>query len=76
MQQIQIVIDKHGNVQLEVSGAPGRSCLDLTKNMEEKLGGQVVQREYSREFYAAKEVAEEEKINRCAAFLPFALTNP
>lgn len=64
MQQIQVVIDEQGNVQVEVSGAPGRSCLDLTKVMEEKLGGQVAQREYSPDFYATDEVMEEEKIGR------------
>jgi len=34
MEEIQVEIDQHGNVQIEVSGAEGGKCLDLTKHMD------------------------------------------
>lgn len=64
MEEIQIEIDQQGNVKIEVSGAPGGKCLDLTKNMEQLLGGQISQREFSREYYIKETVDQEEKISK------------
>ena len=45
LQEINVFIDKDGQVKLEVQGVEGLSCVDLTKELEDLLGGEVVQRE-------------------------------
>jgi len=64
MEEIQIEIDQQGNVTIEVSGAPGGKCLDLTKSVEQLLGGEVSQREFTREYYIKESVDQEEKLSR------------
>jgi len=64
MEEIQIEIDQQGNVKVEVSGAPGGKCLDLTKTMEQLLGGEISQREFTREYYIKETVNQEEKISQ------------
>ena len=56
MQEITVVIDKDGQVRVEVRGVKGASCLDVTRGLEEALGGQVEDRQMTPE---AQEVAEE-----------------
>ncbi len=56
MQEITVVIEKDGQVRVEVRGVKGASCLDVTKGLEEALGGQVEDRQMTPE---AQEVAEE-----------------
>jgi len=43
MKEIKVVVDilKDGNVTIDVDGAEGSECLDLTKDLEEKLGGDI-----------------------------------
>ena len=36
-----MLIDKDGNVQLEVNGVKGMGCLDIAKPLEEALGNEV-----------------------------------
>ena len=38
MPELEIVIDEQGNVQIDVKGAKGKQCLDLTKDIEQMLG--------------------------------------
>ena len=64
MQEIEISIDKDGNVQTEIAGVEGGKCLELTKVMEELLGGVILERQYKREFYLQNTVEEQEKIAR------------
>jgi len=56
MQEIDVLIDKDGQVKIEVRGVKGMSCLDLTKQLEEALGGQVADRQLTAE---AHEVSQE-----------------
>lgn len=49
LQQIEVFIDKDGNVRLEVRGMKGQACLELTRPLEEALGGQVETREMTPE---------------------------
>jgi hypothetical protein len=59
VQEIDIVIDKDGQVQIEVQGVKGLSCLDLTKELEEALGGEIEEREMRYESYeTTKEFVE------------------
>ena len=49
MQEIEVIIEKDGQVRLEVRGVKGESCLDLTKDLEAALGGDVANREMTPE---------------------------
>jgi hypothetical protein len=49
IQEIEVVIEKDGQVRLEVRGAPGTQCLELTKDLEAALGGQILSREMTSE---------------------------
>jgi len=49
IQEIEITIDKNGQVQLHVRGLKGKQCLDLTSELEAALGGQVLDRQMTPE---------------------------
>jgi hypothetical protein len=51
IQEIEVFIDKDGQVRLEVRGVKGTSCLDLTTDLEAALGGEVESREMTPEAY-------------------------
>ncbi|HVN53491.1 MAG TPA: DUF2997 domain-containing protein [Anaerolineaceae bacterium] len=51
LQEIEVFIDQDGQVRIEVRGVKGTRCLDLTRSLEEALGGQVVDREMRPEAY-------------------------
>jgi hypothetical protein len=53
LQEIDVFIEKNGQVRIEVRGIKGVSCLDVTKHVEEALGGQVEAREMTPEAYEA-----------------------
>ncbi len=53
---IKIEIDKKGKVSFTVEGVKGDACLAETKFLEEALGGQVVERQTTAEYYEQGEV--------------------
>jgi hypothetical protein len=59
LQEIEVYIDKDGTVRIEVRGAKGNSCLELTKGLEKALGGQVEAREMTPEAGTEIQQAEE-----------------
>ena len=60
LQEINVFIEKDGQVRIEVRGVKGKSCLDLTAALEQALGGQIESREMTAESYeAAQELAQE-----------------
>lgn len=61
LQEIEVFIEKDGRVRIEVRGAKGTSCLDLTQDLEDALGGQVEAREMTPEAY---ETVQEQGQNR------------
>ncbi len=61
MQEVRVTIDDDGNVKVSVFGAAGKGCLELTKELEELLGG-AVEREFTSEYYQATDVRETEKV--------------
>ncbi|HET92339.1 MAG TPA: DUF2997 domain-containing protein [Chloroflexi bacterium] len=63
IEEIEVFIDENGRVQIEVHGVKGMACLDLTKDLEEALGGEVESREMTAEAYATvqEEVDVEER---------------
>ncbi len=44
IQEIEVTIGKDGQVQVQVRGVKGKKCLELTKELEEALGGEVLAR--------------------------------
>ncbi|MCE1255066.1 MAG: DUF2997 domain-containing protein [Anaerolineae bacterium] len=44
VQEIEVVIDKNGQVNIQVRGVKGTACLDITREMEEALGNLVQER--------------------------------
>ncbi len=52
---IKISIDKKGKVSFTVEGVKGADCLNETKFLEEALGGAVLSRETTGEYYEEAE---------------------
>lgn len=49
LQEIELFIDKDGQVRIQVRGVKGLACLDLTKDLEAALGGRIEAREMTPE---------------------------
>ncbi len=56
-QELEISISETGEVTVNVIGAKGKSCLDLTKDLEESLGT-VTAREEKASFYEDDETVQ------------------
>lgn len=54
MQELEIVIDKDGQVCISVKGAPGAECMTLTRELEAELGD-LVEKTHTAEFFSQKE---------------------
>ena len=50
LQEIEVVIGVNGHLEIQVRGAKGPQCLNLTQEMEQLLGGHVVERELTFEY--------------------------
>ena len=59
-EEFEITIGPNGQIQVEVKGATGKSCLELTEFLEQALGD-VVERKLKPEYYTNK-TAETQKI--------------
>jgi Protein of unknown function (DUF2997) len=53
LEEIEVIIDKDGQVHIQVRGVKGTACLDLTSGLEAALGGEVELREMQPEAYEA-----------------------
>jgi hypothetical protein len=49
VQEVEITIDKNGQVQVQVRGVKGTACLEITKDLEQALGGEILLREMTPE---------------------------
>lgn len=54
-QDIEITIAPDGKVSFTVKGVKGASCVDETRFLEEALGGGVLDREKTSEYYEQSE---------------------
>jgi hypothetical protein len=61
LQEIEVFIEKDGQVRVEVRGVKGMSCLDVTKALEAALGGQVQDRQMTAEAHEAVQVQERQQ---------------
>lgn len=44
IQEIEVTIGKDGQVEVQVRGVKGMKCLELTKELEDALGGNILAR--------------------------------
>lgn len=58
MPEIEVVISPDGTVTVEVKGAVGAGCLDISKALESALG-EVESRECKVEFYEEAQTSEQ-----------------
>ncbi|MBT8367265.1 MAG: DUF2997 domain-containing protein [Deltaproteobacteria bacterium] len=64
LQEIDVFIEADGTVKVEIRGVKGKKCIDITKSMEELLGGEVLERNFSDEFNEASQVVlERNRVN-------------
>jgi len=49
LQEIEIFINKDGQVEVRVRGVKGTACLDITRPVEEALGAEILLREMTPE---------------------------
>lgn len=49
LQEVDVFIDKKGNVSIEVRGVKGMSCIKITDDFEKALGGEIISREMTNE---------------------------
>jgi hypothetical protein len=61
VEEIKVTIDGDGNVKVTVFGVKGGKCLQLTEELEQLLGGDVV-REFTSEYYATTGVEQRQKV--------------
>jgi hypothetical protein len=61
LQEIEVFIEKDGSVRLEVRGCKGMSCLDLTRELEQALGGQILDRQMTPESQEVPQEATEQQ---------------
>lgn len=59
MQELEIAISPTGEVKIEVKGVTGSACLDLTRDLENKLGT-VEDRQQKPEFYQQNEQQQQQ----------------
>jgi hypothetical protein len=57
-QDIEITISPTGEVSFQVKGVKGASCIDETKFLEQALGGEILVREPTGEYYEQSEGGE------------------
>jgi len=54
-QEIEITISPSGEVSFQVKGVKGASCVAETQFLEQALGGAVLEREHTPEYYQQPE---------------------
>ena len=62
LQELDIVIKPDGEVKIEVRGVKGEKCLDITRRLEELLGGEVIDRTHTDEYYQSEGVSHRRRI--------------
>ena len=50
LQEIEVIIHSDGRVEVDIRGVKGAACLDITREMEQLLGGKVLERNFTSEY--------------------------
>ena len=59
LHEIEISIDTDGRVKVEIRGMKGPACVEVTREMEQLLGGKVVERTHTHEYDQQPDEAEQ-----------------
>jgi hypothetical protein len=59
--QLRIQIFQDGQIQAEVLGVKGKKCTDYITLLEELLEAEIIESEYTSEFYETEEVQLDER---------------
>jgi len=62
MQEIEVTIDKNGQTQIHVMGIKGKACLEITRELEKILGGNLVEQELTSEALEEENVGLSNKL--------------
>jgi len=57
-EELEITIAPDGTVNVLVKCGPGVKCVELSKFLEESLGGEVLDRQFTGDYYAQTESTE------------------
>ena len=49
LEELEITINPNGQVEVRVRGVKGSACLEITKGLEDALGGEILLREMTPE---------------------------
>jgi len=60
IQEIDVFVQPDGTVKIEVRGVKGEKCLALTEEIEQLLGGRIVERIHTDEFHQAEQEQTQE----------------
>jgi hypothetical protein len=61
MKKIKVTLHKDGTQDIEVLGATGESCVEFTRELEERLGAPQGERELKPEYHEAETELEGER---------------
>lgn len=59
-ENLRIKITPDGKVEIKVEGVKGDGCMKIVKPFEDALGGEVVDRQYTEEYYEKEDVSVSE----------------
>ena len=62
LQEIDVYISPNGSIKVEIRGAKGKKCLSLTKEMEELLCEQILDRTLTDEYNQDQHVSQTDRI--------------
>lgn len=57
IETVKVVINKEGQVEIEVDGAHGPICLALTDDIVKMLGGEIIAQNFTPEYYEEQGVS-------------------
>ena len=64
LHEVEITIDAGGHVRVEIRGMKGPGCVELTREIEQLLGGKVLERIHTAEYDAQPDEAEQADLLR------------
>jgi hypothetical protein len=60
IQEIDVIVRPDGTITIEVQGVKGEKCLAVTEKLEKLLGGSILDRTHTDEFYQTEQDQEQE----------------
>jgi len=51
MKEVYVIIEPNGEITMQVTGVSGKTCLDITKELEADLKMSDIERKFTNEYY-------------------------